>query len=161
MVTSQAQGVLDDLIDDREIEEDSDGSVGSKKRKKSDEDDDLDDRLEDDDYDLIEENLGVKVQRRKRFKRVRQQIDDDEESDGGEKDDNGDLQRAKIAERIFDDEDVSLHGFKSARDWNIANDWRLGLLFRNSCVFVSYLFQLHFSLAHIHKHTFHRLKNAL
>lgn len=32
------------------------------KRKKS--DDDFDDRLEEDDYDLIEENLGVKVERR-------------------------------------------------------------------------------------------------
>lgn len=56
---------LKDLIDDNPIEE-SDGSGdesdGSKKRKKS--DDDFDDRLEEDDYDLIEENLGVKVERR-------------------------------------------------------------------------------------------------
>lgn len=53
------------MIDDNPIEE-SDGSGdesdGSKKRKKS--DDDFDDRLEEDDYDLIEENLGVKVERR-------------------------------------------------------------------------------------------------
>lgn len=59
---------LKDLIDDRPIEEsdgDSDASDGSgnKKRKKSDDEDELDDRLEDDDYDLIEENLGVKVER--------------------------------------------------------------------------------------------------
>jgi hypothetical protein len=40
-------------------------SDGSKKRKKS--DDDFDDRLEEDDYDLIEENLGVKVERRVGF----------------------------------------------------------------------------------------------
>lgn len=54
------------MIDDAPIEEDSDGedsdaSAGPKKRKKS--DDELDDRLEDEDYDLIEENLGVKVAR--------------------------------------------------------------------------------------------------
>lgn len=59
---------LKDLIDDNPIEE-SDGSGdesdGSKKRKKS--DDDFDDRLEEDDYDLIEENLGVKVERRVSF----------------------------------------------------------------------------------------------
>lgn len=61
---------LKDLIDDNPIEEDgsdgedSDASGGSLKRKKSDDDDDLDDRLEDEDYDLIEENLGVKVERR-------------------------------------------------------------------------------------------------
>lgn len=61
---------LKDLIDDNPIEEDdSDGedSDGSKKRKKSDEED-FDDRLEDDDYDLIEENLGVKVERVKILK---------------------------------------------------------------------------------------------
>lgn len=55
------------MIDDAPIEEsgsdgeDSDASAGPKKRKKS--DDELDDRLEDEDYDLIEENLGVKVAR--------------------------------------------------------------------------------------------------
>lgn len=57
---------LKDLIDDNPIEEsegeDSDGS-GGEKRKKSD-DEEYDDRLEDEDYDLIEENLGVKVERR-------------------------------------------------------------------------------------------------
>lgn len=56
---------LKDLIDDNPIEEsegeDSDAS-GGEKRKKSDEE--FDDRLEDEDYDLIEENLGVKVERR-------------------------------------------------------------------------------------------------
>jgi hypothetical protein len=56
---------LKDLIDDAPIEEsdgeDSDASRQSKKRKSD--DDDFDDRLEDEDYDLIEENLGVKVER--------------------------------------------------------------------------------------------------
>lgn len=57
---------MNDLIDDNPIEEDDsedEGSDGSRKRKKSDDEDELSDRLEDDDYDLIEENLGVKVQR--------------------------------------------------------------------------------------------------
>lgn len=57
---------LKDLIDDAPIDESgSDGEDSdegpTKKRKKS--DDELDDRLEDEDYDLIEENLGVKVAR--------------------------------------------------------------------------------------------------
>lgn len=56
------------MIDDNPIDEsegeDSDGSHGEK-RKKSDEE--YDDRLEDEDYDLIEENLGVKVERRVSF----------------------------------------------------------------------------------------------
>lgn len=59
---------LKDLIDDAPIEEGSDAedsdASGREKRKKSDDEDELDDRLEDDDYDLIEENLGRKVQRR-------------------------------------------------------------------------------------------------
>lgn len=60
---------LKDLIDDAPIEDeesdaDSDASGRNAKRKKSDDDDDeLDDRLEDEDYELIEENLGVKVER--------------------------------------------------------------------------------------------------
>lgn len=64
---NELREVMNDLIDDNPIEEsdgdDSDGSNRSKKRKASD-DEDVDDRLEDDDYDLLEENLGVKVERR-------------------------------------------------------------------------------------------------
>jgi len=52
---------VNDLIDDNPIEEDSD-NASDRKRKKSD-DEDFEDVLEDDDYDLLEENLGVKVQK--------------------------------------------------------------------------------------------------
>ena len=56
---------LKDLIDDAPIEEERDGedSDASRQSKKEKSDDEFDDRLEDDDYDLIEENLGVKVDR--------------------------------------------------------------------------------------------------
>lgn len=63
---------MKDLIDDNPIEEDESdgdsdtsikGGTGTKRKKSDDEDDELDDRLEDEDYDLIEENLGVKVER--------------------------------------------------------------------------------------------------
>lgn len=63
------QEAMKDLIDDRPIEEsdssdgESDASGPTGKRKKSDDDSELDDRLEDEDYELIEENLGVKVER--------------------------------------------------------------------------------------------------
>uniref|UniRef100_A0A6B2EJU3 Transcription elongation factor SPT6 n=1 Tax=Phlebotomus kandelakii TaxID=1109342 RepID=A0A6B2EJU3_9DIPT len=108
------RAVVDDLIDDREIEdEDSDASERSHKRKKSYDEDDLDDRLEDEDYDLIEENLGVKVERRKRFKRLRRI--QDEESDGEDREDDA-RQRERIAERIFDsDEDEDRQGAERAR----------------------------------------------
>ncbi|XP_055297233.1 transcription elongation factor SPT6 isoform X2 [Sitodiplosis mosellana] len=106
---------LDDLIDDNPIEEDSDGenSDGSRRQKrKSRSDDELDDRLEDDDYDLLEENLGVKVQRKKRFKRLkRMQIEDSD--DEGEDDSNKD--RDNIANQLFDgDEDEE--GRRSAQE---------------------------------------------
>lgn len=121
---------LKDLIDDRPIEDDesdgdSDGSGRSAKRKKSDDDDELDDRLEDEDYDLIEENLGVKVERRvscfflepnrktdflfeifqKKFKRLRriQEDESDNERDAGD-------DREQIADQLFvaGSDDVSI-----------------------------------------------------
>ena len=55
---------LGDLIDDNPIEEDESDSGSEEKgakRKRDDDDDELDDRLSDDDFDLIEENLGIKV----------------------------------------------------------------------------------------------------
>lgn len=56
--------MIDDApIEDDESDADSDASGVNVKRKKSDDDDELDDRLEDEDYELIEENLGVKVER--------------------------------------------------------------------------------------------------
>lgn len=60
------QEELQDLIDDNPIEEESDGSDSdspSKKRRRNSEDDGLDDA----DFDLIEENLGVKVKRKVGF----------------------------------------------------------------------------------------------
>ncbi|KAH8387846.1 hypothetical protein KR093_009870 [Drosophila rubida] len=108
---------LKDLIDDNPIEEDDasdndsdtasggdeEGGGGSGKKRKKHEDDDLDDRLEDDDYDLIEENLGVKVERRKRFKRLRRIHDN--ESDGEEQHVDEGLAREQIAEQLFDEND--------------------------------------------------------
>lgn len=97
---------LQDLIDDNPIDEESDGdsegSGGSKKRKKSD-DEDFDDRLEDEDYDLIEENLGVKVERRKRFKRLRRIEDEESEDEAGEGDEEED--REIIANELFEGSD--------------------------------------------------------
>lgn len=64
-IREELKDLIDDApIDDEESDADSDGSGRNAKRKKSDDDDDeLDDRLEDEDYELIEENLGVKVER--------------------------------------------------------------------------------------------------
>lgn len=103
---------LKDLIDDNPIEEDesegedSDGSGNSKKRKKSD-DEEFDEGLEDDDYDLLEENLGHKIERKKKFKRLRR-LDDDESGDDQEEHDEGE-EREAIANQLFEGSDnVSL-----------------------------------------------------
>lgn len=59
------------MIDDNPIEEDSSSSgsddekEGGTKRKRDDDDDDLDDRLSEEDFELIEENLGIKMKVRK------------------------------------------------------------------------------------------------
>ncbi|XP_072949426.1 transcription elongation factor SPT6 [Epargyreus clarus] len=117
---------LKDLIDDAPIEEsgsdgeDSDASGGPKKRKKS--DDELDDRLEDEDYDLIEENLGVKVARNK-FKRLRRLEDDDSDNEGA---DDPELEREVIAEKLFvggsDEEDENRSESAAPRDAEYDDD---------------------------------------
>nr|CAI5827545.1 unnamed protein product [Callosobruchus analis] len=104
---------LKDLIDDNPIDEESDAesdASGGEKRKKSD-DEDLDDRLEDEDYDLLEENLGVKVERRK-FKRLRRI--EDEESEGEEEHDT-EQEREHIAMDLFSEDDDERRSERSQR----------------------------------------------
>ncbi|OXU22488.1 hypothetical protein TSAR_006883 [Trichomalopsis sarcophagae] len=95
---------LKDLIDDNPIEEDSDGedsdtSINSKKRKQSD-DEDFDDRLDEEDYDVIEENLGVKV-KRKRFKRLKRREEEESEE---EQEHEQEEERDAIANELFSHE---------------------------------------------------------
>ncbi|XP_010894715.3 transcription elongation factor SPT6 [Esox lucius] len=97
-------GLIDDGVDEREGEEeeeenekqgdsDSGEEIGHRKRKRS-----FDDRLDDDDIDLIEENLGVKVKRQK-FRRLRAMSDDeDEEGDDKVRDAH---EKDMIADEIF------------------------------------------------------------
>ncbi|KAK0074908.1 hypothetical protein PV325_007644, partial [Microctonus aethiopoides] len=87
---------LNDLIDDTPIEDDENenGSRKSKRRRKSNEN--YDDRLEDDDYELLEENLGITVDRI-RFKRLK--IVQNEESDEEESITN---EREAIANELFE-----------------------------------------------------------
>uniref|UniRef100_A0A452QK67 SPT6 homolog, histone chaperone and transcription elongation factor n=1 Tax=Ursus americanus TaxID=9643 RepID=A0A452QK67_URSAM len=97
------KGFINDDDDEDEGEEDegsdsgdSEDDVGHKKRKPS-----FDDRLEDDDFDLIEENLGVKVKRGQKYRRVKKMSDDeddDEEEYGKEE-----HEKEAIAEEIFQD----------------------------------------------------------
>ncbi|XP_077995239.1 transcription elongation factor SPT6-like isoform X2 [Glandiceps talaboti] len=112
---------LEDLIDDNPVdeEEDDDSSDSDSEDDNDDDDDDddeeqvvskkrrrrdFDDRLEDDDYDLIEENLGVKVERKK-FRRLKQ-LSSDEESETEEKEEAVPVdEREQIANELFDGAD--------------------------------------------------------
>lgn len=55
---------LEDLIDDNPIEDESSGSDGEGGEKRKHEESDLEEDLEDEDYDLIKENLGIEVKRK-------------------------------------------------------------------------------------------------
>ncbi|PIK37487.1 putative transcription elongation factor SPT6 [Apostichopus japonicus] len=106
------QGNIPDLIND-DVEEgvDSDEEIVAERKEGERKDTqkqgksvmyDIDDRLEDEDFDLIEENLGVKIDRKKR-RRVQQLSD--EEGSGSEKEDEGlnaEDDRDAIAKEIFE-----------------------------------------------------------
>ncbi|XP_062328913.1 transcription elongation factor SPT6-like [Osmerus eperlanus] len=96
------RGLIDDGVDQEEEEEDegkrerdsdSGEEIGHRKRKRN-----YDDRLDDDDIDLIEENLGVKVKRQK-FRRLRDMSDDEDEE--GDDDVREAHEKDMIADEIF------------------------------------------------------------
>ncbi|KAK4008393.1 hypothetical protein OUZ56_013534 [Daphnia magna] len=101
----QMQEELGDLIDDNPIEDDSSSSEsdnetsGGTKRKRDDDDDELDDRLSEEDFELIEENLGIKMKRKKNFVRVKRIVDDESDEEGEERG------RDAIANELFEGSD--------------------------------------------------------
>ncbi|KAM3875493.1 transcription elongation factor SPT6-like [Diretmus argenteus] len=86
------EGKRDEEVDEEE-ESDSGEEIGHRKRKRS-----YDDRLDDDDIDLIEENLGVKVKRQK-FRRLRDMSEDEDEE--GDDDVREAHEKDMIADEIF------------------------------------------------------------
>ncbi|CAG2212016.1 SPT6 [Mytilus edulis] len=96
------QEEMKDFIKD-DVEEEAEEESGDEGGKRKHEDSDIDDRLEDEDYDLIEENLGIKVKRKPKHKRIRV-LSEDEDSDRGEEE--GDKGREAVAEQLGFDSDV-------------------------------------------------------
>lgn len=90
---------MKDLINDEEEEdaEESDDEVSGRKRSHDEEEEDNSD-LDSEDLELIEENAGVKIQKKKKFKRIRR-ISDDEDED--ENVDDGEV----IARELFGEND--------------------------------------------------------
>lgn len=96
---------MKDLINDdvEEESEDSEEDIGRHGAKRSRDEDELEENLDDDDYDLIEENLGQRIERKKKFRRIRQLSDDDEE----EEEDRGNNivnEREALANELFDND---------------------------------------------------------
>lgn len=83
---------MKDLINDEEEEEAEDENNPTKESDEESEED----RLDDEDLDLLEENLGYKVQRKRKLKRVKIMDDDSEEETD---------HREAIAQELFDDDD--------------------------------------------------------
>lgn len=94
---------MKDLINDEEEEEEEESDEEVTGRKRGREDDELEEDLEDEDYDLIEENLGVRVQRKKKFRRIRRLEDDDEEDENQNREPAD--EREAIANELFDDDE--------------------------------------------------------
>jgi len=91
---------IGDLIND-DIEEEvgsDDNDENISKKRRNDESEQSDGELEDDDYNLLEENLGFKVNRKKKLKRVKQFEDSDNEEEVTD-------ERQAIANQLFDGDD--------------------------------------------------------
>lgn len=68
MIQEENKGFINDDDDEEEDEGGSDSEVEGKRKRDDDDDDDLDaDNLDEDDLDLIEENIGVKLDRKVSF----------------------------------------------------------------------------------------------
>ncbi|ROT72463.1 putative transcription elongation factor SPT6-like isoform X2 [Penaeus vannamei] len=103
MMQEENKGFINDDDDEEEDEGGSDSEVEGKRKRDDDDDDDLDaDNLDEDDLDLIEENIGVKLDRKKKFKRLKRI--EDEDSDAEDEDVQGQIRR-EIFEGSGDEDD--------------------------------------------------------
>ncbi|XP_005089175.1 transcription elongation factor SPT6 isoform X2 [Aplysia californica] len=98
--------INEDVEEDAEEEEEGEGSdQDEKKRKKHHRsDDEDDDQLDDEDFDLIDDNLGIKINRKHKRKRIKM-MSDDEDSDK-EEDGQADDGKHAIEEQLFDEDDA-------------------------------------------------------
>ncbi|PVD31669.1 hypothetical protein C0Q70_07087 [Pomacea canaliculata] len=106
-IAEEMKDFISENVEEEEEDDDDDDGDDSEEgeergKRKHDDDDDIDDRLEDEDFDLIEENLGIKVNRKHQHKRIR--VMSDEGSDNEEPPQGIDGKQA-IRETLFDDDD--------------------------------------------------------
>nr|KAG5690166.1 hypothetical protein BaRGS_013623 [Batillaria attramentaria] len=99
-IAEEMKDFINEDVEEEEDEGEESEEEGGEGKRKHDDDDDIDDRLEDEDFDLIEENLGIKVNRKQQRKRIR--VMSDEGSDNEEASQDG---KQAIKETLFDDDD--------------------------------------------------------
>ena len=111
---------MKDFIDNDNIEEDGDSEDDEEKgTKRSHDDEELNEDLDDEDYDLIRDNLGINIARKKKLRRVRQLDTDDEEEENEESRDVN--EREAIAGELFGDDDDDANA-QSAQHINDRSD---------------------------------------
>lgn len=124
----EAEEEMKDLINDEEEEEEDDESddesddEGGAKRSRDD-DDDGDSSLEEDDIELIQENTGVRIPKKKKFKRIRTVLDDDseeEEADEGRKIHNELFGDTELLDS--DEDEVNKQKSRPAQDFDLEVD---------------------------------------
>ncbi|GFR73722.1 transcription elongation factor SPT6 [Elysia marginata] len=94
--------INEDVEEEEEEEEEGAGSDEGEKKRKRDSDLEDDDQLDEEDFDLIDDNLGIKINRKHRRKRIKQMSDDD---DSGKEDEGGaDDGKHAIEEELFDED---------------------------------------------------------
>lgn len=67
LIAEEMKDFINEDVEEEGEEESGDEGDGQAGKRKHDSDDQLDDQLSDDDYDLIEENLGIKVKRKVQY----------------------------------------------------------------------------------------------
>ncbi|RUS83311.1 hypothetical protein EGW08_008933 [Elysia chlorotica] len=102
-IAEEMKDFINEEVEEEEEEEEEAGSDEEEKKRKRDSDlDDDDDQLDEEDFDLIDDNLGIKINRKQRRKRIRQMSDDD---DSGKEDEGGaDDGKHAIEEELFDED---------------------------------------------------------
>ncbi|GFO10563.1 LOW QUALITY PROTEIN: transcription elongation factor spt6, partial [Plakobranchus ocellatus] len=94
--------INEDVEEEEEEEEEEGGSDEGEKKRKHDSDEEDDDQLDEEDFDLIDDNLGIKISRKQRRKRIRTMSDD--EDSGKEEEGGADGGKHAIEEELFDED---------------------------------------------------------
>ena len=101
-IAEEMKDFINEEVEEEEEEEEEAGSDEEEKKRKRDSDLDDDDQLDEEDFDLIDDNLGIKINRKQRRKRIKQMSDDDDS--GKEDEGRADDGKHAIEEELFDED---------------------------------------------------------